>query len=231
MPHNAKRKLSGLLFGARPCDSSALWITSCAFLVLTVVSTRVCAAEASQPPQHTKPPKTTTLPAWRGTPTSPLSCSYCNLQGMDLHGRNLTDANLAGADLRNANLKGAMLDGAVLIGAKLDNADLSNAKLNASTRGGADLSCASLAGAKFEGAWLVGAALHFAELRGTDFTGADLTVAALGPCPKTGVHNGRSTSFRNAKVERQFTADSSTADVNGIEWIERKASAMLEATP
>jgi uncharacterized protein YjbI with pentapeptide repeats len=163
--------------------------------------------------------------------SSSASCAYCNLQGVDLSGRDLTDMNLAGADLRNANLRGAILNGAILVGANLENASLSNAKLNASSRGRADLSRANLAGANFQGAALREAALLFAGLQGTDFSGADLSGALIGPRPRSGVYQDRLTSFRNAKVERQFTPDSATADVSGIQWIARKGSALPQATP
>src|SRR4051812_22384923 len=232
MLQKAMRMLFGLALPARPVNDKLSWIALCAVLGLSLVSTTVRAADTSQPLQHAQPPKkTVTLPAWMGTGGSPVSCAYCDLQGIDLSGRNLTNANLAGADLRNANLKGTILDGAILIGAKLENADMSNAKLNASSHGRADLSRANLAGAKFQGATLREAALLFAGLEGTDFTGADLTAAMLGPRPKIGVHKGRATSFRNAKIERQFAPHPATAEVNGIQWIARKQSGSLRATP
>jgi uncharacterized protein YjbI with pentapeptide repeats len=228
MLHKAMRTLFGLPFPARPDNETLSWIALCVVLVLSFAYTTVRSAQTLQSAQ---PPQTVTLPASTGTAGNSLSCAYCNLQGIDLSGRNLTDANLAGADLRNANLKGAILDGAILIGANLENADMSSTKLNASSRGRADLSRANLAGANFQGAVLREAALLFAGLEGTDFTGADLTAALLGPRPKTGVHKGRATSFRKAKVERQFAPMPATADVNGIQWIARRQSASLTGTP
>jgi uncharacterized protein YjbI with pentapeptide repeats len=228
MPQNVMRTLFGLLFPLHRDSETSSWIAPCVVLAASLVSVTAPAAETSQSAQ---PPKAVTLPASTGAAGNSLSCAFCNLQGIDLSGRNLTNANLAGADLRNANLKGAILDGAILIGSNLENADVSSAKLNASSRGHADLSRANLAGANFQGAALKEAALLFAGLEGTDFTGADLTAAMLGPRPKTGVHKGRATSFRNAKVERQFAPDPATADVNGTQWIERKEGVSLTATP
>src|SRR5689334_14283920 len=183
--------------------------------------------DAQQPP----PRPVIVNPDWSGKTGVALSCIYCSLHGMDLSGRQLTDANLTGADLSGANLKGTVLNGAILAGANLTDADLSGAQLNASARGPADLTRANAAGANFQNASMHGAHLFFAILEGANFDNADMSGAAIGPHPKTGVRNGHATSFRNAKIERQFMPDSATTDVNGAQWIEPKRTLGASATP
>lgn len=154
---------------------------------------------------------------------SQLACPFCRLRGADLSGRNLTDVNLNGADLRGANLRGATLDGAILTGADLSGADLDGAKLNASRRGPANLSRADLTGATLRGAQLQGADLQYARLAGADFSGLDLTGVRFGPAIRAGVAPRgagapRKTSFRGARLRREFAPDPAVMDLRGVRW-------------
>lgn len=160
-----------------------------------------------------------------GSAESPYSCPFCNLAGADLSGKDLTNANLVGANLSGANLNGAVMDGIILIGADLSNANLQNTQLNDSAKGPANLSRANLTGASLKGAQMNGTDLQFAVFPDTDFTGVDLSKAKFGVRVKAGVLNGRKTSFRNAKLRREFAIDEKVMDVKGVEWHEEESKA------
>jgi hypothetical protein len=111
----------------------------------------------------------------------PLSCPYCQMQGIFLIGKKLTKANLMGADLTGADLRRAVLDGAILAGANLTNTKLDNAQLTSAANGPANLSRANLTGATLRGTQLAGVNLQFAKTAGADFTGTDLSRTVVGP--------------------------------------------------
>jgi hypothetical protein len=156
-------------------------------------------------------------------PDHDFSCPNCDLRGVDLSGRRLADANLSGADLTGAKLRGTDLNGASLVGTILDEADLEDAKLNPSAKGVADLARASLRGASLRGAEMSGADLQFAHMAGADFTGANLSRARFGPRIRAGVHQGRKTTFRRARLSREFRTDEALMDLNDARWEEAAA--------
>jgi uncharacterized protein YjbI with pentapeptide repeats len=148
----------------------------------------------------------------------PVSCPYCDMAGADLKGRDLTNANLTGARLTNANFTGANLDGAQLIGAELTGANFNNAKLNPSSLGAANLSRSVLVGATFTGAQMNGTNLQYAQLGGAVFSRTDLTRAVFGPRIQAGVHEGRKTSFRDARLRHEFATDPAVMELEGAHW-------------
>lgn len=149
----------------------------------------------------------------------PKSCPGCNFTGVDWSGQDMTDVNLQGADLSGANLSGANLSGVELSGADLSNANLRNAVLNPSARGDADLSSANLSGAVFIGAQMNGTDLEYIDLSGTDFSATDLSRARLGPTPRTGLHAGRRTSFRRARLMAGLELDPASSDASGAKIV------------
>jgi uncharacterized protein YjbI with pentapeptide repeats len=154
----------------------------------------------------------------RLTTAGPMSCPYCDMAGADLKGRDLTNANLTGARLTNANFEGANLDGAQLIGADLTKANFNNAKLNPSSLGTANLSRSILLGATFQGAQMNGTNLQYAKLGGAVFSRTDLTRAVFGPRIQAGVHEGRKTSFRDARLRHEFATDPAVMELEGARW-------------
>ena len=160
--------------------------------------------------------------------SAPYICPYCNLAGVDLSNQNLTNANLHGADLSNANLSGATLNGAELADANLTGANLSNAVLDPSADGDADLSSANLSGAVFTGAQMQGTDFEYTDMSGADFSSSDLTRARIGPSPRTGLHKGRKTSFRNARLPAGLKLDAATSDSSGAQMA--TASAAMAGT-
>ncbi len=154
----------------------------------------------------------------QGVTAGPVSCPYCDMAGADLKGRDLTNANLTGARLTNANFQGANLDGAQLIGAELTGANFNNAKLNPSSLGAANLSRSVLVGATFVGAQMNGTNLQYARLGGAVFSRTDLTRAVFGPRIQAGVHEGRKTSFRDARLRHEFAADPAVMELEGARW-------------
>lgn len=147
-----------------------------------------------------------------------LSCPNCDLRGVDLAGRPLENANLSGADMTGANLQGTNLNGASLVGTILDGANMDEAKLNPSSKGVADLARASLVGTSLRGAQMSGANLQFARLMGADFTGTILSRATFGPRIKAGVFKGRKTTFRRARLSREFKTDEALMDTTDAQW-------------
>ncbi|HEY0100247.1 MAG TPA: pentapeptide repeat-containing protein [Pyrinomonadaceae bacterium] len=154
----------------------------------------------------------------RKNPQDYYSCPNCDLRGVDLSGKYMESANLSGADLTGAKLRGTNLDGASLVGTILDGADLEGAVLNPSVKGVADLARASLRGASLKGAQMLGADLQFAHMEGADFTGANLSRAAFGPRIRAGVFNGRKTTFRRARLRRDFKTDEASMDIADVQW-------------
>jgi hypothetical protein len=154
----------------------------------------------------------------RANPQDYYSCPSCDLKGLDLSGKFMRNANLSGADLTGAKLRGTDLDGASLDGAILEGADLEDALLNPSEKGVSDLSRARLRGASLKGAQMRDADLQFALMDGADFTGTDLRRAVFGPRIKAGVFKGRKTTFRRARLSRQFKTDESLMDLTEVQW-------------
>ena len=165
----------------------------------------------------------------RADPNEYFSCPNCDLRGVDLSGRPLENANLSGADMTGAKLRGTDLDGASLVGTILDGADLEDAKLNPTTKGVSDLARASLVGASLRGAQMSGADLQFAHMPGADFTGASLSRARFGPRIRAGVHQGRKTTFRRARLGRQFQTDEAVMDLAEARWEEEAGAAAGES--
>jgi uncharacterized protein YjbI with pentapeptide repeats len=155
----------------------------------------------------------------------PVSCPYCDMTGADLRGRNLTDANLTGARLTGANFEGATLDGIQLIGAQCDGANFNRAKLNPSQLGDANLSRASLVGATFQGAELNGTDLQYAKLDGARLEQVDLTKVVFGPRIEAGIHQGHKTSFRGARLRREFATLPAVMELEGVRWQEQTPAA------
>jgi hypothetical protein len=88
---------------------------------------------------------------------SGMSCTGCNLSGLQpgaisLTGANFSNANLTGTGLGHANLTGSNLSGATMTGATLSSAALSGANLANANLAGASLSGANLTGANLSGA-------------------------------------------------------------------------------
>jgi uncharacterized protein YjbI with pentapeptide repeats len=154
----------------------------------------------------------------RANPQDYYSCPYCDLRGVDLSGKYMESANLSGADLTGAKLRGTNLDGASLVGTILDGADLEDAQLDPSVKGVADLARASLRGASLKGAKMTGADLQFAHMEGADFTGASLSRATFGPRIRAGVYKGRKTTFRRARLSRDFETDEASMDLADVQW-------------
>jgi len=191
---------------------------ACLWLVFLCLSR---AAVAQSPATNQQSPATQTVTSDTASQRAmtgqlPYSCPACDLRGVNFSGQNLTNVNLAGANLSRANFSKAILDGAILIGANLTDADLDGARLNVSDRGPASLALANLNGASIKQAQINGADLQFASISGADFSNTDLTKAILGPRLKTGVHNGRKTSFQNSVLPRGLRLDERTADLRGV---------------
>ena len=118
---------------------------------------------------------------------------------VDFSGKDLSNLDLAGLDFKHAILKRANLFGADLSAANLSGADLAGARLDRATLIGADFSGANMEGAiilkpsvfssmKFDYAdapKFVGTNLRAvriaARMDGTDFRGADMSRASIGP--------------------------------------------------
>lgn len=118
---------------------------------------------------------------------------------VDLTGKDLSNLDLAGIDFKQAILKNTNLFGADLSAANLTGADLAGARLDRATVIGADFSGANMEGAtilkpsvfssmnfdyadtpKFTGANLKSSRI-MARMDGTNFRGADLSQASIGP--------------------------------------------------
>jgi uncharacterized protein YjbI with pentapeptide repeats len=152
--------------------------------------------------------------------TGPYACPHCDLEGLNLAGRDLTDSNLTGANLRGADFRGAILDGISLVGADLENANFDRAKLSCPRAKKAHLSRTNLRGATFQDVELFRADLQFADLSGTNFGGADLSHVVFGPAIRAGMlPDGRKTSFRGARLRREFELDEATMDLGEVRWI------------
>jgi uncharacterized protein YjbI with pentapeptide repeats len=200
-----------------------IWI---GLVLMLTLSTAIGAAEqvSPQPPVIELPPDPSVTVATGATTQAAsldqavASCPYCDMRGADLSGQDLTDANLTGANLSGANLKGAKLNGASLIGADLSHADLSNAELNPSAQGPADLSRANLLDANLDGAQMVGTDLQFARMGGASFKRVNLEAAVFGPRIDTAHPQGHRVSFTDARLRREFEADSARMDLAGVSW-------------
>jgi uncharacterized protein YjbI with pentapeptide repeats len=142
--------------------------------------------------------------------------SNLDLAGLDFKAAILSKANLYGADLSFANLKGTDLSGAKLDRAIIMQADFSGANLEgASIMAPSVFSTAMIDHSdapKFAGANLRGARIA-ARLDGTDFSGADLTNARLGP-------NERSSEAGMAPASKMLGMNFSSATLVGMDMRE-----------
>ena len=104
---------------------------------------------------------------------------YSVLIGADLARENLNEADLRGANLFYAKLQGASFTGADLKGAILSGSQLQEADLSGANLGGSDLYRADLSGANLALANLGMAFLYEANLTGANLEGARLEGAIL----------------------------------------------------
>ncbi len=153
-----------------------------------------------------------------GTPVdfSNQDLSFLDLAGLDFKSANLKNVNLYGADLSSANLKNVDLAGAKLDRATIVRADFSGANLQGATiMAPSVFSTAMIDHAdtpKFVDANLRGARIA-ARLDGTDFRGADLTDARIGP-------NERGSEAGMAHSSKMMATNFSGATMTGTDMRE-----------
>jgi uncharacterized protein YjbI with pentapeptide repeats len=188
----------------------ALFVSCC---VLAASGLAQQPGERPGPPGEAPPRAFAHLPASHG---QAFSCPSCNLKGLNLSASDLTNANLTGADITAADLTSVNLGGASLAEANLTGSNLSKAQIGSSSQGHSDFTLANLSGVDFRGAVFGDVDMEYADLSGTDFSGVDLSRVRFGPMMKTGLYNGKKTSFRGAIVSAALELDASTADLTGI---------------
>jgi len=129
-------------------------------------------------------------------------CPFCYLKDKSFAGQDLTNVNFNGADLDSADFTNAILDGANFSNASLVGARFNNARSNAIGKGPVNFSLSNCTGANFSNTSLQDAVFYYANISCTDFSGADLSKARLGPELK--VYNSCPAIFKGAKLGCEF---------------------------